>query len=407
MNPSALLENYRMQTWILGVSGGPDSMALLDAARVCGVHVVVAHVHYHQRARANRDYALVESNCQKHTIPFYGFHAPKFRKGNFQERARKYRLTCFRAVVRQCRGEGVLLAHHQDDVLETFLFQKDRQSLVELFGIQASVRLRGLRIDRPFLNVTKSQLIEYCRENGIDYGVDESNASVRYTRNRYRLELESYTSLEKQSLLEEIKRLNQERIQKHLAHQDALNQRDLSIEDLKEIQNEWPDFWSFWLRQHTKLPELAKPYANELLRQCLTADKLTIRLTDQHRLVKHYQHVSLLKKPMQHSINYQAPFMRRFGPFKITTKPSSTPAYVQCQRDDMPLKLVHAIHHMDKLSATQQHLLRRAWIIHKIPLALREQWPFFLSSQEQLVAVPLLKEKGCFTTDKIKIYVIY
>ena len=56
--------------WIVGVSGGPDSMALLDLCRRHRVTIVCAHVNYHHRPTADRDQQIVEAYCRNYAIPF-------------------------------------------------------------------------------------------------------------------------------------------------------------------------------------------------------------------------------------------------------------------------------------------------------------------------------------------------
>ena len=91
------LEHYRNQKWIIGVSGGPDSMALLDLAFRHGVNCVVVHVNYQKRDTAKRDQELVQLYCNKHNIECYVFNAIEF-KGNFQDQAREYRYSRFKEV---------------------------------------------------------------------------------------------------------------------------------------------------------------------------------------------------------------------------------------------------------------------------------------------------------------------
>ena len=78
-------------TYIIGVSGGPDSMALLDMCRKEGFQLVVAHMNYKKRDTADRDMELVRSYCARFHIPFEAKLQTKPCVGNFQAFAREER----------------------------------------------------------------------------------------------------------------------------------------------------------------------------------------------------------------------------------------------------------------------------------------------------------------------------
>ena len=110
--------------WIVGVSGGPDSMALLDLCRRHRVSVVCAHVNYHHRPTADRDQQIVEAYCRSYAIPFYSLDPVKETSGNFQAWAREARYAFFARLADQEAAAGVLIAQHLDDFLETALLQQ-------------------------------------------------------------------------------------------------------------------------------------------------------------------------------------------------------------------------------------------------------------------------------------------
>ena len=181
--------------WVVAVSGGADSMALLDMCRKAKLNIVVATVHYHQRQSADRDLIIVNEYCQKNAIPIYIKHFEEPLIGNFQNQARWYRYSFFKDVVKQSGCKGVLTAHHRDDVLETYLWQNQRGHRVKRYGIGKEVEIYGVKIVRPLLEKYKKDLVEYCVSNQVEYGEDESNYSNKYLRNRIRKQL-STKSLE-------------------------------------------------------------------------------------------------------------------------------------------------------------------------------------------------------------------
>jgi len=191
------LSSYQYQKWVVSVSGGPDSMALLDMAKNCGIHVIALHVNYHKRDSASRDEKIVRDYCDKHNIKCYVYNAFDF-KGNFQDEARRFRYLKIKEIVIQENALGVLVAHHKDDDLETLLFQITRKSNVNFYGLSVSTKLFGIRVDRPLLEYSKDKLLEYCANNKIEYGIDESNMSLIYTRNKIRKILTELSANEKE-----------------------------------------------------------------------------------------------------------------------------------------------------------------------------------------------------------------
>ena len=170
---------------LIGVSGGPDSMALLDIMKD-KYEVYVAHVNYHHRDSALRDELIVEDYCRKYDIPYFKKDYVEVDGGNFQENARIFRYEFYKEIIDKYDLDCVMLAHHKDDLIETYLMQKKRNSHVYYYGLKRSVNNFGIKIVRPLLKYTKDDLKDYCDNLGIVYGIDESNLSDDYQRNRIR-----------------------------------------------------------------------------------------------------------------------------------------------------------------------------------------------------------------------------
>ena len=111
---------------LIGVSGGPDSMALLDMMKD-KYEVYVAHVNYHHRDSALRDEKIVEKYCMKYQLPFFKKDYVEVGGGNFQENARIFRYEFYKEIIDKYNLEYVMLAHHKDDLIETYLMQKKRK----------------------------------------------------------------------------------------------------------------------------------------------------------------------------------------------------------------------------------------------------------------------------------------
>jgi tRNA(Ile)-lysidine synthase len=176
---------------VVGVSGGIDSMVLLDnlirLRERCGWTLVIAHVDHGKREQSKAEYQLVQSIAEKNQLPFFGKHLGRLPKGNFHQRARDARMSFFEAVAKETNARFVALAHHQDDQAETILMRLIRgSSLVGYAGMDNVSRHGDLTILRPFLDVEKKAIRAYQIAWNVPYLEDESNQSDDYARNRVR-----------------------------------------------------------------------------------------------------------------------------------------------------------------------------------------------------------------------------
>ena len=176
-------------TFIAGVSGGLDSMVLVEALHRVGVEVHVAHVNYHLRGEASdADQALVEGWCAVRGVPCHVLNAQVDpTEHGVQAEARKIRYAHFERL-RQGRPAYIVTAHHGDDQAETVLLHLMRSAdPLALAAMPAVDAERGLL--RPFLALTRAELAEACSAWNVAYREDASNAKPDYLRNRIRHEV--------------------------------------------------------------------------------------------------------------------------------------------------------------------------------------------------------------------------
>ncbi len=182
---------------LIAVSGGLDSMALLDVLNALqeqtGVLLSVVHVHHGLRARdADRDAELVRDACTSLGLPFHLKRVDV--KGlckagvSLEMAARQVRLEVFREVCRDIHADVVATAHHRDDQVETVFMRLLAGSGLEgLSGMDyRSEPVTGLQIVRPFLDLKHSELEVYARKQSLLWREDRSNRDTTITRNRVR-----------------------------------------------------------------------------------------------------------------------------------------------------------------------------------------------------------------------------
>ncbi len=184
-------------------------MALLRMCLDRNLPVAAAHVNYHHRAEADEEESYVRSFCIENGIILHVLNDPFVYKGNFEAAARTWRYDFFVQTVRKYGYRGVLTAHHEDDLIETYLMQKERNLVPEYYGLKEEMLYQGVPVRRPLLGYTKKQLEEYCRKQGVKYYIDSTNASDEYARNRIRHEtVETMSRFGRDMILRQIREDN-------------------------------------------------------------------------------------------------------------------------------------------------------------------------------------------------------
>ncbi len=196
--------------YIIACSGGPDSMALLDMLYKKNMHLIIAFVNYHKREASNYEEKKVKEYASLRNIPIYIKSALKNdHKGNFQSWARKVRYDFFVEILNKENAKGIFVAHHLDDLLETFIFQEKRKGIYSYYGLKEYTYYKNKLIIRPLLNYRKSELLQYCIKNNVFYSIDESNLKDDYSRNKIRHQIvENLSNEEIKIYLQKISLLN-------------------------------------------------------------------------------------------------------------------------------------------------------------------------------------------------------
>jgi len=177
---------------LLAVSGGIDSMVLLDLFKKSDFEIAIAHCNFQLRGQeSNDDQTFIENYSKENTIPLFvtQFDTKAFAedfKLSIQVAARELRYKWFYELLKSNKYDYVLTAHHADDNIETFLINLSRGSGLEGF---TGIPLQNDKTIRPLLNFGRDEIFNYAKENNIKWREDSSNASDKYLRNKIRQEI--------------------------------------------------------------------------------------------------------------------------------------------------------------------------------------------------------------------------
>ena len=190
------------QTWVVAVSGGPDSLCLLDILRqshdALGVRLHVAHLDHQLRGEEScADAAFVASLCRDWRLPatieardVEAYH--KRHRLSLEQAAREVRYAFLREVAEAHQAVAIALGHTADDNVESVLLHLLRGAgLRGLRGMSMVERPQGssVAVVRPLIQATRQETEAYCKGHGLPIRIDSTNLSARFTRNRVRRDL--------------------------------------------------------------------------------------------------------------------------------------------------------------------------------------------------------------------------
>ena len=173
---------------IIGVSSGPDSMALLHMLQNnLKCKLVCAHINHNVRIQSDEEERYLKEYCKKYNIIFESTKIKTYSKNNFENEAREKRYQFYEKILKKYNSHNLFLAHHGDDLIETIFMKIIRGSNLEGYaGIKTYSYLENYKIIRPLLSLTKDDIIKYNKKHKIKYYIDDTNENTQYTRNRYR-----------------------------------------------------------------------------------------------------------------------------------------------------------------------------------------------------------------------------
>ena len=231
--------SYPADLYFVAVSGGVDSMLLLELMFQEKLPIHVLHVNYNLRGvESEKDEHLVRNYCESNKIPLtiesmYLKEKLVANGGNLQNEARKVRYHFFQKELNKVSNSKLVLAHHLNDQLETFFLQLLRKSGIAGLSGMKPVNNKFLR---PLLNFKKEEIYSLAIDRKISWREDKSNAENDYNRNRLRNEIIPYLRYEIPSLENSILLL-QEIFQGNLLETNQkINEIHLEIEKLNYLK---------------------------------------------------------------------------------------------------------------------------------------------------------------------------
>ena len=392
-----MFEKYDLnQTYLLACSGGPDSMALLDMLHKANFKLIVVHVNYKTRQESDYEEVLVKEYCLKNNIQFFVSIFNQTYKGkSFEDVARKFRYHFFASVYFTNNCAGLFVAHHKDDLLETYLLKKQRNVVNESYLLQETNYIENMVVYRPLiLDYYKNDLERYCKENNVPYSIDFTNYLDIHPRNVIRKKIVQMdkNALFKQALDDENELINtRKEVQEFIRYYPLFQ-----VNMLQDKSDTW-----LMIFLYENLKDKCKDKVNKALllklKDFLVSKKanLEYKISNDLYLVKKYQEITFEKRILE-EINYHYQLIQdeKFQTpyFKVVDSGLKMEG-IYLEKNDYPI-IIRNYKSTDKIKLKEGYKkVNRLFIDKKVPTNTRKIIPIIENSKGEIVFVYKLYRK--------------
>jgi len=307
-NNILLMHNTKDFKYLLAVSGGVDSMVLLDLFRRTNVQFLVAHCNFQLRGEDSiGDEEFVRNLCAKHQIPF---HTIRFDVQNYVESGnysvemacRNLRYDWFNELMKINHINYLVTAHHLQDNLETFMINLSRGTgLKGLVGMQISTD----RIFRPLIESSKKEILDYSKFYDLKWREDYTNQTDIYVRNKIRHHItpvlqEIHPSFESNfqktlSILNDSESFIQDQI--NIIRKELIPDETYTLIPIRKLDNlKNKDFIQFYLFEKYGFKSV------DLINKLKISENSRVLLSNEYRLIKDRNNL-ILQRLSSKSIN--------------------------------------------------------------------------------------------------------
>lgn len=379
----------KSKKYLLACSYGPDSMCLFNLLLNGGYDFAVAHVNYGLREEAIQETKDLIDFCKKTNTICHIRYVSTPIKRNIEEKCREIRYSFFHELVEEHNYDSVLIAHNEDDCIETYLLQKKRKGIVKAYGLQDVSMHGNVRILRPLLHFSKFSILKYDDENSVPYAIDSSNLEDCFERNRIRHHIvEKMSNSDREIVLNEIKSKNN--VMK--AERERILQQNPSLitELLSFTDQQLAYFFTIKARAYNPSIELSLNLIKEF-RKVMMSEKpnvvIKIKKGDVF-FVKSYEKAYIKQLTADLSFYYEinSPCVFDCKDFYLNFTQSSKNRNVEI--DDYPLIIRNASKNDVMIINGHEIKMRRQFINWKMPQELRRRWPLICNKEGKIIYVP-------------------
>lgn len=387
--------------YLLACSFGPDSMALFYLLKENGYNFDCAIVNYHLRKESDNEVKGLLDYASQFNIKVHVLDVKEKLSKNVEAECRNIRYRFFKELTDQYGYDATLVAHHQDDLIETYLLQKERQNCPIFYGISEITVINKVNIIRPLLSFCKNDLLEICKANNVPYSVDVTNFELTFKRNKIRYKLSKDLTTKKRSeIMNEIKSKNSLLDNIFKSFDSELISRILYVLSLDKITQQY--LLNFMAKKVDESLFLSKENVGQAI-DILKSDKPNGQFMIKRGLylIKEYGYYSFSAHKLSR-VDYecviQRPSTLETDYFYLDFSKDSKNRNVSL--DDYPLT-IRAVKPTDVIFINGYKVTARRLLIDwKVPFRKRLMWPVILNKNNVCVYIPryrqdFIPEKDC------------
>lgn len=389
--------------YIVAGTYGSDSMALIDMMIKQGVKPVVCSLNYHKFATSDSDFASLSAYCEKNGLIFEGFDINDLEESqkqkeneSYKDFARRVRYAFFKKVYEKYNAAALFLAHQQDDLIETYLLQKQRQGHVAHYGLYPMTMADGMVVVRPLLNYSKQDLVEYDEENHVPFSSNVSKNEDEFIRSSLRRDVISKMSeIDREKVLDEMRAANDESfgLTECVLHEASVAD-ELDIRALIALP------YDSFINVINKLVSTSSNKVSlkatdfEAIRKfCLAPQpNLALKLGDSTYLIKEYDIITVGNDPKLLPYTYTLEKNGKLDTPYFELDFSMGAEDRGIKEEDYPLTIRSALPSDTYVVHGYLEPVRRLYSVWKMPVNLRSTWPVFLNKSGKIIYVPRYRQ---------------
>ena len=389
-------------TYLVAGTYGPDSMALIDMLTHEQGRIIVCAVNYHKFAESNADFSSLQFYCEAKKIEFRGLDTdtlPEEKKyvegADFKDWARDVRYSFFKEIYDQEKASALFLAHQQDDLIETYLLQKQRKAHVAHYGLASVATVDGMIVVRPLLNFSRQDLLDYNAEHRVPYSASDANFQDQYIRNPIRRDVISKLSeIDRDNILNEMRAANDEtfglvkNMTTKIEEGEELDIRGLIALPADAVAATVVKFVS----KADSAGSLKAEDIAGIRKMCLAPQpNLTYKLSPTTFVIKEYDVITIGHDPdeLPYCVTLDKPGILDTDAFYLDFSMGAEDRNIH--EDDYPLTIRSVLPADTYVVHGFLEPVRRLYSVWKMPLALRAIWPVFLNKDGKIIYVPTYK----------------
>ena len=363
-------------------------MALLNMLYQEKFSLIACFVNYHHRNNVDEEQEMVINYVKKLNYKleikdcFY-----QEKDGNFENWARIERYMFFKEMLNKYHAEGCFVGHHQDDLIETYLLQKQR-GYVSYYGLKHINVIKGVKIIRPLLEYKKIDLLNYCKNNNIPFSIDYTNDDINLKRNYLRKNIiNNLNDNDRKDILIKIDLENQKIEQINQKIDTFINDNEINLDKINELNEEEFSRLIFKFVNNYIDLELSINRIKEIKNQLKKSGNVIIDLNNEYKLIKEYNKLSIINNLKYfYSIKVDKPSIveNEFIYFDLLTNPNKF--YIK--KDSYPLT-IKIVDKNQKIKIGNIHKnINRLLIDEKIPYLKRLYWPMIVNNKNEIIFIP-------------------